>query len=123
MQFGDFKSMILGEDSESEEFILDEGAESFASVMILDGNYNDYVDNDGSELFTSTISGILGIDQSQINVINVEEGSVIVKYQVLAGDTNLQELKDSLVSSIANNELQFDGYSITDASVGESGQE
>ena len=88
--------------------------------MVLDGDYSDYILNDGSEIFTQLVASALDIEESQINILSVEQGSVIVRFEVIS-DTNLQDLKASLVQAIVDNQFYDENFPVVDAYIGEEG--
>lgn len=62
--YGDFKKILAGgeEGSEKNLYTIGQDDESFISLIVLQGNIDDYILNNGSQIFTDTVAGILGLD-------------------------------------------------------------
>lgn len=55
-----------------------------SGTVRLDANYQDFLANNGEEVFKQNLASALGIDESLIRITGTREGSVIIEYEVVA---------------------------------------
>ena len=95
MNFKDFNATIWGENMPEEEqepapiepspYVNYEGT---VVTIVLDYDYHEFMSSNQSEIFIKNMSQSLNLDYQYIKVLEVQEGSVIITYQLLPCETN-----------------------------------
>ena len=68
----------------------------------MDGSISDFTATGGEETFKNSLSSELGISLDQIQIQTVQEGSIVVTYDILAqDDTVLEELVSKQTETLA----------------------
>lgn len=63
------------------------------TTLKLEGNFNEFISSGGKEKFVTDLATNLGLDTSQITIIDAYEGSIVLLYDITpAEDQSLDDI-------------------------------
>ena len=98
-----------------------ENANAIRSFITMDGTLDQFSQLGGVLAFSENLSNSLGLDAKQVQIVKVEQGSVIVVSDILSTEEmDLAQIEAKLKSATVDGELDL-GLPILDVSTGVNG--
>lgn len=81
-------------------------------MVKMEGNYTEFIESGGEQIFIDNLAAGLEIPSSNVEIIEITEGSIVVDYYLIVDDQvdlSLEELKDLQTSTLESGDLELGG--------------